>query len=110
PVSIDVGLLERSPAVAVVPGSFGWDDVGTWDALARVRRRDREGNVAVGTVHFHDSQDCIVWSDAEPVVLSGVRDLVVVRANGRILVMPRRQAADLKSLLDDLPSDIRELE
>jgi mannose-1-phosphate guanylyltransferase len=109
PVSIDVGLLERSPAVAVVPGSFGWDDVGTWDALARVRRRDREGNVAVGPVHFRQSQDCIVWSDGEPIVVSGVRDLVVVRANGRILVMPRSQAADLKSLLDELPADVRDL-
>ena len=110
PVSIDVGVLERSPDVAVVPGRFTWDDVGTWDALPRVRTRDGQGNVAVGPVHFHDAQDCVAWSDAEPIVLAGVRDLVVVRANGRILVMPRTLAADLKSVLDRLPREVRDLQ
>ncbi len=46
PISIDVGLLERSDAVAVVSGAFAWDDVGTWQALARVRPKDPSGNVA----------------------------------------------------------------
>jgi len=109
PVSIDVGVLERSPEVAVVPGRFAWDDVGTWDALPRVRSRDDQGNVGVGPVHFQGAQDCVAWSDAEPIVLAGVRDLVVVRANGRILVMPRTLAADLKSVLDRLPQDVRDL-
>ena len=110
PVSIDVGVLERSPDVAVVPGRFTWDDVGTWDALPRVRARDEKGNVAMGPVYFHDAQDCVAWSDAEPIVLAGVRDLVVVRANGRILVMPRTLAAGLKSVLDHLPREVRDLE
>ena len=48
PISIDVGLLERSEAVAVVAGTFAWDDVGTWQALARVRPKDPSGNVVVG--------------------------------------------------------------
>lgn len=109
PISIDVGLLERSPEVAVVPGAFAWDDIGTWDALARVRPRDAQGNVASGQVHFYRSQDCIAWSDSDPIVLAGVRDLVAVKANGRILVMPRQMAADLKLVLDSLPPDIREL-
>ncbi len=91
-VSIDVGVLERSSAVAVVPGRFTWDDIGTWDALARVRRRDPQGNVAVGPVHLLDSDDCVVWSDGTPVVVSGVKDLVIISANGRMLIMPRRQA------------------
>jgi mannose-1-phosphate guanylyltransferase len=108
-ISIDVGLLERSPAVAVVSGSFSWDDIGTWDALPRVRIRDSHGNVSAGPVYLTDSQDCIVWSDGDPVVVAGVRDLVVVRANGRFLVMPRIMAADLKTLLDGLPPEVRNL-
>jgi mannose-1-phosphate guanylyltransferase len=109
PVSIDVGLLERSPDVVVVPGRFAWDDIGTWDALPRVRARDEKGNVAMGPVYFHDAQDCVAWSDAEPLVLAGVRDLVAVRANGRILIMPRTLAPDLKTVLDHLPPDVRDL-
>jgi mannose-1-phosphate guanylyltransferase len=108
-VSIDVGLLERSPEVAVVPGHFTWDDVGTWDALPRVRARDPRGNVAVGPVYLVDAEDCVVWSDGDPVVLSGVRDLVVVRANRRVLVIPRKLAGNLKEILERLPPEVREV-
>jgi mannose-1-phosphate guanylyltransferase len=108
PISIDVGVLERSDAVAVVRGAFAWDDVGTWQALARVRPKDTSGNVVVGEAFLDDAHDCIVWSDGDPIVLSGVQDLVVVHANGRVLVMPTHRAAAMKRLLDALPPEIRD--
>jgi mannose-1-phosphate guanylyltransferase len=109
PVSIDVGLLERSASVAVVSGAFAWDDVGTWQALTRVRPKDTSGNVVVGNAFTHESEDCIVWADRDTVVLSGVQDLIVVQANGRILVMPSERAASMKQLLDALPPEIRDV-
>jgi mannose-1-phosphate guanylyltransferase len=109
PISIDVGLLERSDAVAVVPGAFAWDDVGTWQALARVRPKDTSGNVVIGKAFLNESHDCIVWAEQDAVVLSGVQDLVVVQANGRILVMPTERAAAMKELLDQLPPEIRDI-
>lgn len=109
-VSIDVGVFERSESVAVVAGDFPWDDIGTWEALARVRQRDRRGNVTHGPVTLVDCSDCIVWNDGPPMVLSGVRDLVVVHANQRTLVLDRARAAELKLTLDALPPDVRELE
>lgn len=108
-VSIDVGLLERSRQVAVVRGAFTWDDIGTWDALSRVRAKDGAGNVVVGPGFVHGAQDCVVWSDGIPVVLANVEDLIVVSANGRILIMPRERSADLKQVLDAMPSEIRDL-
>jgi len=109
PVSIDVGVLERSSAVAVVSGAFAWDDVGTWQALARVRPKDPHGNVVVGPAVLHDSKDCVVWAERDTVVLHGVQDLVVVQANGRILVMPAGRAAGMKQLLEALPPAVRDL-
>ena len=103
-----MGLLERSAAVAVVSGAFAWDDIGTWQALTRVRPKDPNGNVIVGRAFAHHTEDCIVWAERDTVVLSGVRDLIVVQANGRILVMPAEQAASMKQLLDALPPDIRD--
>jgi len=108
PISIDVGLLERSSSVAVVSGAFAWDDVGTWQALTRVRPKDPNGNVLVGRAFAHQSTDCIVWSERDTVVLSGVQDLIVVQANGRILVMPAENAASMKQLLDALPPEVRD--
>ena len=109
-VSIDVGVFERSAAVAVVSGDFAWDDIGTWEAMARVRPRDRQGNVVHGPVTLVDCSDCIVWNDGPPMVLSGVRELVVVHANQRTLVLDRARAPQLKQTLDALPAEVRDLE
>lgn len=109
-ISIDVGVFERSDAVAVIPGEFAWDDIGTWEAMARVRTRDRRGNVVHGPVTLVDCSDCIVWNDGPPMVLSGITDTVVVHANQRTLVMERRRAPELKQTLDALPKEVRDLE
>lgn len=109
PVSIDVGLLERSQRVLVLAATFPWDDIGTWEALARVRPPDAQGNVTVGPVHLVGAANCVAWSDGVPVVLSGVHDLVVVHANGRLLVLERSQAGNLKATLDQLPPDVQRL-
>ncbi|MDX2193205.1 MAG: sugar phosphate nucleotidyltransferase [Gemmatimonadales bacterium] len=108
-VTIDEGVLERSARVAVIAGDFGWDDVGTWEALRRVRPRDPAGNVLVGRALAFESRDCIVWSEDVAVVLDGVQDLVVVQANGRVLVTTRERAASLKKMLDALPRDVRDV-
>ncbi len=109
PIAVDVSHLERSRRVAVVAGKFPWDDVGTWTALARVRPRDADGNVAVGDVVAREARDCVLWSDEGPVIVDGVKNLVVVRANGVTLVTTTDRAQYLKALLEALPARLREL-
>jgi mannose-1-phosphate guanylyltransferase len=103
PVSVDVAVLERSKDVTVVPGEFGWDDVGTWAALARVRTKDEFGNVTSGNVHLLDGTDNVVHADSGAVVLYGVDNLVVVARDGLTLVTTKEKAADLKRLVESLP-------
>jgi mannose-1-phosphate guanylyltransferase len=105
-VAIDVGVLERSARVLVVPGAFGWDDVGTWAALHRVRTHDANDNAASGRLHALQSHGNVVHTEGAPVVLYGVDDLVVVVRDSVVLVTTRDKAADLKSLLDSLPPDL----
>lgn len=108
PVAVDHSHYERSSRVAVVRGSFSWDDVGNWAALRRIRTLDEQGNVTVGNVLGIDASDCVGWSDQGPIVMYGVDDLIVVRANGVTLVTTRERAATLKEMLDKLPLEIRE--
>jgi mannose-1-phosphate guanylyltransferase len=103
PVSVDVAVLERSRNVTVVPGDFGWDDIGTWAALARVRAKDELGNVTSGSAHMLDSCDNVVHAENGRVVLYGVDNLVVVSRNGLTLVTTRDKATDLKRLVESLP-------
>jgi len=108
PIAVDVGVMERSARVLVLPGDFGWDDVGTWAALKRVRTCDANGNALSGTVHALDSRDNVVHADGNAVVLYGVHDLVVVSRAGLTLVTTTEHASDLKQLIETLPPRIRE--
>lgn len=109
PISVDEGVLERSTRVLVIPGDFGWDDVGTWAALHRVRRRDDAGNATFGDVHSVHASNNVVHAEGGSVVLYGVDDLVVVCRAGMTLVTTKERAAELKLLLDVLPAGVREL-
>jgi mannose-1-phosphate guanylyltransferase len=104
PLAIDVGVLERSARVLVVPGAFGWDDVGTWASLHRVRSRDAAGNAVIGPAIGVDAHNNVVHADGPPVVFYGVDDLVVVSREDVVLVTTRDRAADLKRLIEAVPS------
>lgn len=108
PIAVDVSHFERAQRVAVVPGAFPWDDVGTWAALARVRETDAAENVLVGGALAVESERCVLWADHGAIVADGVRNLVVVRTSGVTLVTTRERAAELKTLLERLPPEIRE--
>ena len=108
PIAVDIGVMERSARVLVLPGDFGWDDVGTWAALKRVRACDENGNALSGRVHALEASDNVVHADGTAVVLYGVRDLVIVSRGGLTLVTTTERAADLKQLIDTLPPQIRE--
>jgi mannose-1-phosphate guanylyltransferase len=110
PVSVDVGVLERSNRVVVMPGNFGWDDVGTWGALKRVRTTDAAGNAVQGRVYAVDSRENVVHGAGATVVLYGVSNLVVVVEDGLVLVTTVDRSTDLKTLMDALPRGVRERE
>ncbi|HEY0778945.1 MAG TPA: sugar phosphate nucleotidyltransferase [Gemmatirosa sp.] len=107
PVAVDVAVMERSHRVLVIPGDFGWDDVGTWGALARVRARDEKENAPSGAVFALDARRNVVHADGNAVVLYGVDDLVVVTRPGLTLVTTPDRSSDLKALLEALPTAFR---
>ena len=107
-IAVDVGVLERSARVLVLRGDFGWDDVGTWAALRRVRTCDAEGNALSGSVHALEARGNVVHADGNAVVLYGVDDLVVVTRDGLTLVTTIEKSADLKSLIQSLPPALRD--
>jgi len=108
-VSVDVGVLERSRNVLVIPGDFGWDDIGSWGALRRVRPLDEEGNARHGDTVLHDARHNVVHAMYGTVVLYGVHDLVVVTTPDLTVVTTVDRAADLKVLLANLRPDLRDL-
>jgi len=102
-VSIDVGVMEKAGGILVVPGAFGWNDVGSWRALAEVRPADAEGNVRVGTtVAIQTRGSVLVSGDARVLAAYGVEDLVVVSTPDAVLVIPKRMAQDVRAVVQEL--------
>ena len=94
---------ERTKRLAVVTGGFRWDDIGSWDALLRIRKTDARGNVVVGKVTVGDDvKRSVIWSESEHLAITGIEDMVVVRANGHTLVMPTGRPEQLKQLVQRL--------
>jgi mannose-1-phosphate guanylyltransferase len=110
PVPVDTAVLEKSKRVLVLPGDFGWDDVGTWGSLHRVRSLDPQGNAVRGSVHALESSNNVVHADGgnQQVVLYGVHDLVVVVQDGLTVVTTRDHSADLKRLVESLPAELKD--
>ena len=108
PISVDHAVLERSKRVLVVAGDFGWDDVGTWGALHRVREKDAQGNAVSGNVYALEAHDNVVHAEQQWVVLYGVDDLVVIARDGLTVVTTVERSADLKRLVESLPPALKE--
>jgi mannose-1-phosphate guanylyltransferase len=106
--SIDYGVLEHAKNQIVVEASFEWDDVGTFDALARYLRPDANGNAVRGDAIAIDAKNNLVDNDGKGVVvLSGVSDLLVVRTDDVVLIVPRKQAEKIKDIVDKLEKEGR---
>ncbi len=106
-VSIDRGLLERSENVVVVPGDFGWDDVGTWASLRRVRELDDTGNGVMGDVHCVDASGNVIHADGHCIVVYGISGMLVVSLDGLTFVTTLERATELGPLLNALPGSLR---
>ncbi|MEM6325755.1 MAG: sugar phosphate nucleotidyltransferase, partial [Bacteroidota bacterium] len=102
-VSIDVGIMEKAEDVWVVPGAFGWNDVGDWRAVHAVSEKDDHGNAAEGHVLFHHASRSFAKArDGRMVAVIGVQDVVVVDADDAVLVCHREQAQKVKDVVDYL--------
>jgi mannose-1-phosphate guanylyltransferase len=106
-VSIERGLLERIDTLICVPSSFGWDDVGTWACLRRVRELDDTGNGVIGDALLVDAESNVVHTEAGRVVVYGVNSLLVVSLPGVTFVTSLDRAAELNPLFEGLPKELR---
>lgn len=96
--SIDYAVLEKSKDVYVIPSNFGWDDVGSWEALDRYREKDESGNVLVGQSKAVKANNNLVISSNNSVVVEGLDDIYVIESGGKVLVGHKSNVANVKEL------------
>ena len=98
-ISIDHGVMEKAERVAVVPGSFGWSDVGSWTTAWELAPHDASDNAISADAIAIDTSGCYVRApEGKLVALVGVRDLVVVDTGDALLIVPRERAQDVRDV------------
>jgi mannose-1-phosphate guanylyltransferase len=101
-VSIDHGVMEKAENVLVVPGDFGWSDLGSWDALWEVSEKDENGNAVRGSFIGIDAKDSLVHSPGKLVALVGVQDLIIVETDDALLICRRGRSQDVRKVVNIL--------
>jgi len=108
--SIDYGIMERINNVVVLPASFTWDDVGSWDALSRLGDTDISGNIISGNCLAIDVKDSIVWNANPEVMLTthSVTGMTIISTPDAIMVCPTDKAQEVKSIVTALRDQNKE--
>jgi mannose-1-phosphate guanylyltransferase len=108
-VSIDFALMEHAQNVVVADGSFAWDDLGSWNALARHLKADSAGNCAVGDFIHVDAARNIIFDartrNRTPIAVVGLRDSILVQTDDATLLAHKSQAQKVKELVAKLAGD-----
>lgn len=106
--SIDYAVMEKTQSAVVVPLDAAWSDVGSWDALWQVSKKDGQANTLIGDVMVSDVSSSYVWADHRFVAVIGLEDIVVVETADAVMVASQAKAQDVKNIVNQLKDTNRQ--
>lgn len=107
-ISVDFGIMEKAEVIYVVPGDFGWSDLGSFEALSSVYAPDADGNILLGDTCLRDVNDCVILSKKKLVAAIGVQNLIVVETDDALLICAKDRAQEIKKTVEMLRARGRE--
>lgn len=109
-ISIDYAISEKADNLVLIPGNFGWNDVGDWKIVWDLSDKDENQNVDFGNPDGHirifkESKGNLVNSTKKLVALISVEDMIVVETDSTLLVMPRAKSQEVKKIVQKLKDE-----
>jgi mannose-1-phosphate guanylyltransferase len=106
-VSIDVGLMEKLETIHVVPGSFGWSDLGSWESAWDLAEKDERGNAGNASYVAVDATNNLLFDlrtgrQHAVMTIVGLHDVCVVQTDDALLVIPRSRSQDVRAVVAEL--------
>ena len=98
-LSFDYAVMEKTDRAAVAEARFDWSDLGTWAAVRDAAEKDADGNATAGDVIVVDTRGAYVSTEAQRIGVVGLDDVIVVAADGAVLVTDRKHAGEVKDLV-----------
>lgn len=102
-ISIDYGVMEKADNVFVMLSEFGWSDLGTWNSLYSIGAKDEAGNVIDGDVLLYDTNNCIIKTPKERlVVVNGLSEFIVAEFDNVLMICPKQEEQKVKDFVADV--------
>ncbi|AKM81491.1 MAG: Mannose-1-phosphate guanylyltransferase [Candidatus Pacebacteria bacterium GW2011_GWF2_38_9] len=109
-ISIDYAISEKAENLVLIPGDFGWNDVGDWKVVYDLGKKDLSGNVTIGdekeirtlSVNSHRN---LIHTDGRLVAISGIDDLIVIDTDEILMICPKGKSQDVKKLVERLKEE-----
>ena len=101
-ISIDYAVMENSKKIALIPLDCGWNDLGSWEAIYDVSKKDKRGNYILGNVIDIGSKNSMIYSTSKLVTTIGLNDTVVVETEDALLVCDKKRSQDVKKIYNTL--------
>jgi len=104
-ISIDYGIMEKAENVFVVPGEFGWSDLGSWSSLHEYHDKDDRENVIDGNALIYDSDECIIRSPKDKlVVIQGLEGYLIADCDDVLMICKKDDEKKIRSIVNDVKS------
>jgi mannose-1-phosphate guanylyltransferase len=104
-ISIDYGIMEKADNVYVLLSDFGWSDLGTWKSLYDLSEKNEDGNVVQGNVLVYHTNNCIIKTPADKlVVIHGLNDFIVAEYEDVLMICKKEDEQKVKDFVADVKS------
>lgn len=100
--SIDYAIMEKSDNIYTLPGTFGWDDVGSWLSLERINKTNEFGNVVSGNVITINTKNTTISGTDKLIAAVGLEDLIIVDTEDALLICSKDSTQDVKKVIENL--------
>lgn len=98
-ISIDVSVFEKTSKAFVIPLNCGWDDVGSWESLWKISKKDLDGNSTFGKVLMKNTKNSLIKSESKLVVSIGLDNVLIVETRDSVLVAKKDCSQSLKEMV-----------
>ncbi len=109
-ISVDYAISEKANNLVLIPGDFGWDDVGDWKVVYDLEKKDLAGNVVIGDdstrkVLAISSQNNLIHADGKLVAMVGVNNMIIIDTGEILMILPKSQSQDVKKIVERLKEE-----
>ena len=106
-LSIDYALMEKTDQAVVISLDAGWNDIGSWDALHKIGKKDINNNVIKGDVIFRETTNSYIKADHHMIATIGVDNLIVIDTPDAVLVASKDKTQKVKQIVEQLQQQVR---